>query len=132
MNSEKSTGVKKYNNALIIDDDTDLCLLLKAMLNKLIPSVHCENSLTGGRAFLQQNKPDVIFLDHNLPDGLGTDFIKEVREFSPGAVIVLISAINSIKNDGIENGADIFLEKPLTFANVTTALTNAGELRSGS
>jgi DNA-binding response OmpR family regulator len=116
-----------YNRALIIDDDSDLCTLLKAMLDRHIPDVLFVHSIESCRTILKDKAPDVVFLDNNLPDGKGVSFIKELKLLLPGARIIFISAMPGLKNEVHENGADVFVEKPLNEANVQKAL-NAQEL----
>ncbi|MBA4056843.1 MAG: DNA-binding response regulator, partial [Marivirga sp.] len=43
-------------------------------------------------AFLQQQKPDVIFMDINLPDKSGIDLFKEVKEKYPSVHIIGLSS----------------------------------------
>jgi DNA-binding response OmpR family regulator len=107
-------------NALIIDDHVDICLLLETILKMShIDAIHtC--SLTETWDVLTSYLPSYIFIDHNLPDGLGFDHIQKLRAIAPEAVIIAMTAristalINDIKN----KGADFFLEKPFTILQV--------------
>ncbi len=45
-------------------------------------------------AFLQQQQPDVILMDINLPDKSGIDLCKEVKEKYPSVFIVGLSTFN--------------------------------------
>ncbi|HEY0580078.1 MAG TPA: response regulator, partial [Candidatus Nitrosocosmicus sp.] len=59
--------------------------------------------------------PSVIILDNKLPDGYGIDFISYVKNKYPQIRIIMITGFDaSAKDVAIENGADIFLEKPFT------------------
>ena len=111
-----------YKRALIIDDDPDLCLVLKAMLMPAITDVSYVHTLQNGREKLETMQPDIVFLDNNLPDGKGIDFIEELKEALPGARIVMISAMGGLKDEAYEYGVDVFIEKPLTQANLKKAL----------
>jgi DNA-binding response OmpR family regulator len=114
--------MKVYTRALIIDDDLDLCTLLKAILQNYISEVLFAHSLVDSVKLLREMKPDVVFLDNNLPDGKGLELIKEFKLLLPGARIIAISAMPGLKKLALENGADIFIEKPLTETNVKRAL----------
>ena len=114
--------MKTYNTALIIDDDQDLCLTLKSVLNRTIPSIHFAHTIAQGKKSFKAISPDVIFLDNNLPDGQGLHIIKELRQERPLATIILISALDITKNKAIEYGANSFLEKPFTMASIFDAL----------
>jgi len=116
------SNMKHYEYAVIIDDDTDLCLLLKAILKDLIPHIKFAHSIESGQKLLTQLKPDVIFLDNNLPDGQGVNRIQEIKSKSPGSLLVIITASTFSREQSIINGADLFLEKPFTYSNIYTAL----------
>ena len=45
-------------------------------------------------AFLQQQVPDVILMDINLPDKSGIDLCREVKEKHPGIYILGLSTFN--------------------------------------
>jgi two-component system OmpR family response regulator len=114
--------VKIYTQALIIDDDPDLCMLLKAMLSKYIPDVRFVLSLEASKKLLVDIQPDIIFLDNNLPNGKGITFLIELKTLTPSAKLIMISAMAGLKKQALENGADVFIEKPLTEFNVKKAL----------
>ena len=117
--------MRNYEYALIIDDDTDLCMLLKAILKDVIPHIKFAHSIESGQRLLTQLKPDVIFLDNNLPDGQGISRIKEIKSKYPGALLVVITAGGFSREQSLKNGADLFLEKPLTYSNIYGALATA-------
>jgi DNA-binding response OmpR family regulator len=59
--------------------------------------------------------PSVIILDNKLPDGYGIDFIIYLKKKYPSVRIIMISGFDaSAKDVALENGADIYLEKPFT------------------
>ena len=114
--------MKKFKNALIIDDDHDLSMLLKAILVNHIPSVVCAATLKAGREQVSALKPDIIFLDNNLPDGQGVNSISEIKAIVPNVAIVMITAMSNSKEAAMQYGADVFLEKPLTSTNILEVL----------
>jgi DNA-binding response OmpR family regulator len=116
--------VKKYTKALIIDDDPDLCQLLKSVLDTIIPIVEYTHTLKSGIKFLTQLQPDIVFLDNNLPDGQGTTLVKDIKSISPLSFVVFITALDSSKEKALTFGADAFLEKPLTYASILQILDN--------
>jgi two-component system, OmpR family, response regulator len=108
----QSTKAKKV---LIIEDEGDMCLLLNIMLNgKEMELEHVKN-LSAAEEYLQQNQPAVVILDNKLPDGFGVDFISIIKKNYPAIKIIMISGFDGAARDvALENGADIFLEKPFT------------------
>ena len=67
-------------------------------------------------AFLQQQLPDVILMDINLPDKNGIDLCKEVKEKYPGIFIIGLSTFNqqSFIEKMIGNGASGYVLKNAT------------------
>jgi len=106
---------KKANKVLIIEDEGDMCLLLNIMLNgKEMELDHVKN-LSAAEDYLQKQQPAVVILDNKLPDGFGIDFISFIKKNFPSVRIIMISGYDGAAKDvALENGADIFLEKPFT------------------
>ena len=111
-----------FKSALVIDDDKDLCLLLKSFLETIITSVECADNLHSGLNAIAKLKPDVIFVDNNLPDGQSAHFIPQMKRISPASMIILISALDNFTENAKEFGADGFLPKPLTLDNIRNVL----------
>lgn len=110
--SSQNTKSKKV---LIIEDEGDMCLLLNILLNgKEMVLDHVKN-LSAAEEYLQKEQPSVIILDNKLPDGFGIDFISIIKKKYPAIKIIMISGYDaSAKDVALENGADIFLQKPFT------------------
>lgn len=67
-------------------------------------------------AFLQQQKPDVILMDINLPDKSGIELCREVRKNYPSVFIIGLSTFNqqSFIQRMLDNGASGYLLKNAT------------------
>lgn len=85
------TPLKKI---LIVDDEEDLCLLLKIYFTRKKYQVNIANTLTDGLEKLDNWQPDILFLDNNLPDGLGWEKAPDLLERYPQLDIHLISAFH--------------------------------------
>jgi DNA-binding response OmpR family regulator len=105
----------KAKKVLIVEDEGDMCLLLNILLNgKEMELDHVKN-LTAAEEYLQKEQPTVIILDNNLPDGFGVDFVSFIKKKYPSIKIIMISGFDtSVKDVALDNGADVFLEKPFT------------------
>ncbi len=68
---------------LIIDDEVDLCLLLKTYLIRRNYDVYYSHTLSEGLNQFKEIRPDILFLDNNLPDGIGWDKAAGLMEQSP-------------------------------------------------
>ena len=105
----------KTKKALIIEDESDMCLLLNIMLNNDEVELDHVKNLSSAKEYLQSEKPSVIILDNKLPDGFGIDFIGFIKKNYPSIKIIMISGYDASAEDvAIHNGADVFLQKPFT------------------
>ena len=117
QNSDVHTTVRKQTyKILIVDDEGDVCYLLSKLLKQRDLEYDQVNTLAQAETLLKESTPDIIFLDHNLPDGLGINFIDHVKANYPAIKIVIITAHDSIitKNRALKKGADFFIAKPFT------------------
>jgi DNA-binding response OmpR family regulator len=106
---------KIAKKVLIVEDEGDMCLLLNILLNgKEMELDHVKN-LSAAEEYLLKEQPSVVILDNKLPDGFGIDFISFLKKQYPSVKIIMISGFDaSAKDVALENGADVFLEKPFT------------------
>src|SRR5882757_2049989 len=80
---------------LIIDDETDLCLLLRDYFVRKNYEVIVSHTLLEGKSILNSMHPGILFLDNDLPDGVGWDLAPLIATDFPDIYIVLISAFHS-------------------------------------
>ena len=83
-------------------------------------------------AFLQQQQPDVILMDINLPDKSGIDLCKDVKTKYPAIHIIGLSSFNqqSFIQKMIENGAAGYVLKNATCEELVEAIetVHAGKM----
>ncbi len=97
---------------LIVDDEVDVCRLLRRALLKHFQKVECAHTLNDGYAIAASFQPDVILLDNNLPDGYGLEHITDFKLATQSTRIVMISAMD-IRQEAMAAGADAFIGKPV-------------------
>lgn len=75
-------------------------------------------------AFLQQQQPDVILMDINLPDKSGIELCKEVKEKYPSVFIIGLSTFNqqSFIKKMMDNGASGYVLKNATREELVEAM----------
>lgn len=102
--------------ALIIDDETDICYLLSRLLKHKNLETIFVNSLSDANTALKNERPEIIFLDNHLPDGLGINYIPYIKKNYPESKIIMITAHDSgdDRAKALENGADFFIGKPFS------------------
>ncbi len=106
---------KQPKKIFIVEDEGDMCLLLNIMLQEKSIELDHAKTLAAAQEYLKKEQPSVVILDNKLPDGLGVDFVSYIKQNYPAIKIVMISGYTSTAKDlAMENGADLFLEKPFT------------------
>ncbi|QHS59177.1 response regulator [Chitinophaga agri] len=114
----------KTHKVLIIEDEGDLCLLLNILLEGTGTEVEHVQSIAKAEEYLLHTIPSLIILDNRLPDGFGIDFLGFVKEEHPSIKVIMISGVDAAAQDvALENGADAFLRKPFTKAQLHQAVT---------
>jgi DNA-binding response OmpR family regulator len=112
----------KFKSALIIDDELDICILLKNFLKKKDARVSYATNLRDGFDKLKEINPDLLILDHNLPDGQGIENILKFKKQKKSLRVVVITAMSNLRKTALEKGADYFIEKPITFDKLNDLL----------
>lgn len=110
---------------LLVEDEGEMCLLLNLILDDKNLVVEHVNTLSDAGDFLQRKQPSLILLDNRLPDGYGFDFIGYLKSNYPDIKIIMISGIDKAAGDSaLEAGADIFLAKPFTRAELLQSVNS--------
>ncbi|PPD58671.1 response regulator transcription factor [Dehalogenimonas etheniformans] len=102
-------------NILIIEDDKNIADTISLTLLIRWPEADIEKTYIGkdGINAVKEQSPDLVILDLGLPDMNGFDVLKEIRNYSNSAVVVL--SVHREDNDiitALELGADDYITKP--------------------
>jgi DNA-binding response OmpR family regulator len=102
--------------ALIIDDEVDICYLLKGILRQR--NIHADHvtSLADATSFLKAAAPPVIFLDNHLSDGMGMDYVRTLKSRYPNSKVIMITAHDTAhdREKAYNEGVDFFISKPFS------------------
>ena len=104
---------------LVIDDDLNICDLLRMYLEKEGYEVRTANDGVEGLTAFRMYEPDMVLLDIMLPKKDGWQICREIREQSSKPIIMITAKGETIdKVLGLELGADDFIVKPLDMKEV--------------
>lgn len=103
---------------LIIDDEIDLGLLLKSYFLRKDYEVYLSHSLIEGVEIIHTHKPDIIFLDNNLPDGVGWSKAPQLAVQYPAMYINLVSAFHPPLPEMPDNARFNMIEKPISLTDL--------------
>ena len=112
------------HNVLIIEDERDICYLLSNILRQKDIIAECVFTLKDAEITLEENSPELIFLDNHLPDGLGVNFISQIKKRYPATNIVIVTAhdTSADRENALYKGADYFIGKPFSRDAITAIL----------
>jgi len=106
---------------ILIDDEPFALNILEDDLLHFaqIEVLHKFNATTEAAAYLREQAVDLIFLDIQMPDQLGTQFI---RELSPRPLVIFTTAYHQYAVEGFELNAIDYLLKPISKERLAAAV----------
>ena len=108
---------------LIVDDDANICEMLKLYFTNEGYTVKCANDGMEGINLFKVYEPDLVLLDIMMPKKDGWQVCREIREISSKPVI-MITAKGEVfdKVLGLELGADDFIVKPFDMKELSARI----------
>ena len=113
---------KKYH-ILLVDDDESVIEVLRAYLEKKGNRVTTLSDGSKVIAAVQENEPDIIFLDYRMSTS-GREVLHSLKKEGITVPVIIMSAYKS-KADGFDlrrRGAKTLIVKPFEFDEVDAAL----------
>lgn len=108
---------------IIVDDEQQTHEVLVRLLRPANPDVQIVGngySVAEGLALARQHQPELVFLDVEMPDGTGFDFLEKIG--NPAFHVVFVTAYNKYAETAFRFGALDFLTKPLDPGLLSAAL----------
>jgi len=121
--SQPAATIRKV---LLIDDDQDDFAFFEEAIKQIDPSI--EVAYISGVQDLPKegpcNIPDVLFLDINMPDKDGFEWLKDIREKGYDFPIVMYSTASnpSFVKKAYTEGATVYFPKPESFKTLMESL----------
>ncbi len=136
MNNEDKTALASLiaNNSfhiLLVDDDEDDRDIFKEAIEEIAPSVKITTATNGVEMFLMLEKlnndlPDLIFLDLNMPCKNGFECLEELKsakEWKDVPVFIYSTTSNPEQiNRTYHNGANLYIQKPDSYPGIKNIL----------
>lgn len=99
---------------LVIDDDTSLRRVLEYNLQEEGYEIQTASSGEEGLYLFGQAQPDLVITDMKMPGMDGLMVLKSIKERSPGALVVIMTAFGTIDIavDAMKAGAYDYITKP--------------------
>jgi DNA-binding NtrC family response regulator len=114
---------------IVVEDDLIIRRSLEAQLRNRRCEVLAVPSLAAAKEALGKDTFDLVFLDVRLPDGEGTDWLKELYLRPQRPLVVIMTGFGSVESavDCMRNGAFDYLIKPFSENQIDIVLKKAEE-----
>src|SRR5690349_19608913 len=112
---------------LLVDDEPTIRYSFQKVFASRDVAVLTAGTLAEARRLAAEERPDVLVLDLQLPDGSGLDFFDEVRQADPRRPVLFITAHGSTDTaiEAMKRGAFDYLTKPLDLDKLSALLATA-------
>lgn len=118
---------------LIAEDDPYMCKVIRNTVSS-VPDVEVVGEAVDGEIALrlfESLKPQVIFIDIDLPKKNGLILAQEIFDVSPWTYIVFCTGFSEYQNKAFEIYAFDYLVKPFKLERITKTLNRIKEVYSG-
>jgi len=112
-------------SAIIVDDELFGRENLKVIIENYCPEIEilgCADSVVSAMEFVNIHKPDVVFLDINMPVLDGFDFLNEFEDRN--FMVVFVSAHEEFGISAVKAGAVDYLLKPVNIKELKVTVKN--------
>jgi DNA-binding NtrC family response regulator len=125
----KATDLKAVS-ILVVEDESLLRRQLAANLERFGADVTMADSIAATRQRLRDGQFDFVLLDVNLPDGRGTDLLRE-EVFPPATAIIVMTANGGVAGavEAMRLGAADYLVKPFDAGELPLVIARAQRTR---
>lgn len=113
--------------ALIVDDERDICDLLRMTLQRMEIESLIAQSLSQARDLLHLHSFDICLTDLRLPDGDGIELVRYIQRHCPQTPVAVITAHGSMEVaiQALKTGAFDFVTKPVDLAVLRNLVKSA-------
>ena len=118
-NEQAYTYVNNKRIKILVADDNEFnILLIKQIVKNILPNAELYEAFDGKKTIelFEQHKPELVFMDIQMPELNGYEASKIIRELSKGVHIPIIALTAGTHEDerakSLEAGMDDFISKP--------------------
>lgn len=114
-----------------IDDDKNICNILKLIINERGLGVCCGSANNAAEALedLPSAKPDIVIVDLLMPEIDGISFVKQAQKIVPDASYIMLSQVSSkdMIASAYEAGIEFFIQKPINSVEVEAVIKKVSD-----
>ncbi len=119
---------KKKFKILIADDEEGLRFSLASILEMENYEVLTAGDGTEALELVKNNDFDIAFFDIRMPGMNGVEALKQIKQISPGTVVVMMTAyaMNDLIKESIKEGAFACISKPFEIEDILNTVKEVG------
>jgi DNA-binding response OmpR family regulator len=117
---------------LIVDDEPELTDVVREYLQEQYEVV-VANDGTAALAAFRRRRPDVVFLDINMPGPSGLDVLKQLRQADPTLPVIMVTVNTEVATvqECLREGAFAYVPKPFDLKYVEHMAALATQMGGG-
>lgn len=111
---------------ILVEDNPSVRNILSGMFQDYCPEIDLIGVATNvqdGQQLIEQLKPDLVFLDVEMPDGTGFDLLRNIQHIS--FQVIFITAHEKYSLQAIKFSALDYLLKPIDLDDLMSAVQKA-------
>lgn len=114
---------------IVLDDDLIIRKNLETYLRRRHYDVAAAGTIADAQDYLGRDNFDIVFVDVRLPDGDGTDLLKEIQSRPQKPLVVMMTGFGTVESavECMKNGAFDYLIKPFSNEQIEVTLRRAEE-----
>ena len=114
---------------LVVDDEPLICQSFRWVFNAGDVEVTTAHTLAEGWMRVEKDRPDVVVLDLQLPDGSGLELFERLQKMDPQRPVIFLTAHGSSDTaiEAMKHGAFDYIGKPFDLEQMSELLNRAFE-----
>ncbi len=118
---------------LIVEDTEDVAGAIAASFQRRGDAIDCVETVADACDTLAVNDYDVVILDINLPDGQGTEVLRNLRRQRRPTPVLMLTARMTVEDrvSALDGGADDYLVKPFDLRELQARVRALGRRAGG-
>lgn len=110
--------------AILVDDEERAISFFTELLSEFpeIELVATAQSVDEGLIKILDNRPDIVFLDVQMPEKDGFELLHELEKYEPDPTIIFVTAYDEFAISAIKHAAFDYLLKPVDLAELKKAI----------
>ena len=114
---------------VVLEDDSIVRKNLETYLRRRHYDVAATGTIAAAQEYLGKDNFDIAFVDVRLPDGDGTDLLKQIQSRPEKPLVIMMTGFGSVESavECMKNGAFDYLIKPFSNEQIEVILRKAEE-----